>query len=197
MYIITDSFIRLKFWICLKLIFFECIYFNYSNYVGYEEAKVKTSIFEGFPAIVGGISNEKAETRSSGKEKGGHAWVVDGWMERSRTMIRRGSDGWEVVVKTESQQLVHCNWGWNSWYDGYFHSGSFGSTTCFLLEFISPPAKTETRNITVTLTTDEGETFSDTISMTFERVGVLFSRRHTIKNIEKQARPQSGCDSLC
>lgn len=49
---------------------------------GYEEAQVKTSILEGYPAILGGISNEKPGTRSDGKEKGGHAWVADGWMER-------------------------------------------------------------------------------------------------------------------
>ena len=43
-----------------------------------------------------------------------------------------------------------------------------GRTPIGFLEFTTRPTKNKTHNITVTLTTDEGEVFSDTIQMVFE-----------------------------
>lgn len=105
--------------------FLEELGYDATRYVGYTGEKLRRSIMEGYPGIVGGISNEKEETRSDKKSKGGHAWVADGWMTRYADYIRRGSDGSQTVVGRKTQSLVHCNWGWSGSCDGYYVSDVF------------------------------------------------------------------------
>lgn len=44
---------------------------------------------------------------------GGHAWVYDGYVSAS-------SGG-------TTSNLLHCNWGWGGYQDGYYISGAFNS----------------------------------------------------------------------
>jgi hypothetical protein len=49
-------------------------------------------------------------------------------MERIRRYQKIDNNTGLVVdsnVKSETQELVHCNWGWGGWCDGYYVSGAF------------------------------------------------------------------------
>lgn len=55
----------------------------------------------------------------------GHAWVADGAIRIGTivytTYYHAGIDGSDVTVKNEKLNLlVHYNWGWRGWCDGYF-----------------------------------------------------------------------------
>ncbi len=55
---------------------------------------------------------------------GGHAWTGDGLLSLERDVIRVYKG--EVIYKdTESVDLIHCNWGWNGDYNGYFEPSIF------------------------------------------------------------------------
>jgi hypothetical protein len=58
----------------------------------------------------------------------GHAWVVDGYIERSRSENEvHVSTGAIVKEKTKTEVLVHCNWGWGGNCNGYYVSGIFNT----------------------------------------------------------------------
>ena len=53
----------------------------------------------------------------------GHAWVIDGYMERQRTRTDKyeSSSGDGITYYTlEHDKLFHCNWGWCGFCDGYY-----------------------------------------------------------------------------
>lgn len=56
---------------------------------------------------------------------GGHAWVVDGGMIRNFYCVMHSAIGEPPSVMTDQQRLIHCNWGWNGNYNGYFLSDVF------------------------------------------------------------------------
>jgi len=82
-------------------------YKNVSLDWGYVESRVLNALDNGCPVFMSGTTRWGT----------GHAWVVDGYMKRSR-FSRTG----EVL---ESKTLVHCNWGWSGDNNGYFTSGVF------------------------------------------------------------------------
>ena len=51
------------------------------------------------------------------KYTGGHAWVVDGYIDYVT--------GW----RSEEHLYLHCNWGWNGNCNGYFLDGVFNTDT--------------------------------------------------------------------
>lgn len=60
----------------------------------------------------------------------GHAWVIDGYIDRQRkieTTYRYHSGPTKVEIKTtiQKQQFIHCNWGWGEKDDGYYIMGIF------------------------------------------------------------------------
>ena len=56
---------------------------------------------------------------------GGHAWVVDGYMQY-RLEIEKRTDKGVVVEKTnERRELIHCNFGWGGLCDGYYTPSIF------------------------------------------------------------------------
>jgi hypothetical protein len=58
----------------------------------------------------------------------GHAWVVDGYIDRSRTIRKvKTSTGAVVSSTVENEVLVHCNWGWHGTCNGYYVSGIFNT----------------------------------------------------------------------
>ncbi|MFB5622833.1 MAG: C10 family peptidase [Nitrosarchaeum sp.] len=56
----------------------------------------------------------------------GHAWVLDGYVKRARTVRTVNSlNGSTLSSRTENETLIHCNWGWNGYCNGYYMSGIF------------------------------------------------------------------------
>lgn len=90
---------------------------NYKSVVkhlDYDEDIVKSEVMAGRPLFIGALDNFNA----------GHAWVLDGWMERTSVTEKRGSDGSVPISITYRQKLVHCNWGWGGRCNGYYYSGT-------------------------------------------------------------------------
>ncbi len=57
----------------------------------------------------------------------GHAWVIDGYKKRTRTAnVTIGSITYPGL---DTQDLVHCNFGWGGSSNGYYVSGIFDTTT--------------------------------------------------------------------
>lgn len=64
---------------------------------------------------------------SISKVASGHAWVIDGYMFRVRAIERRfkwGKKEW-THIHDVSEKLVHCNWGWGRFCNGYYAIGIF------------------------------------------------------------------------
>ncbi len=58
----------------------------------------------------------------------GHAWVIDGYMERQRIKYNKyvnSAGATRVENIPEQEKLLHCNWGWSGACDGYFVEGIF------------------------------------------------------------------------
>ncbi len=93
--------------------------YDATRYISYKESKIISEVKADRPVFVGAL----------GDFAHGHAWVIDGYMERHERKIRVGSDGSRSIEKenVRSQQLVHCNWGWGGSCDGYYDSRSFFS----------------------------------------------------------------------
>lgn len=63
----------------------------------------------------------------------GHAWVADGGLRvgtvRTHVDYGMGLDGSDVVTVTENlEMLVHFNWGWGGYGNGYFNPEVFNPT---------------------------------------------------------------------
>lgn len=96
--------------------------YDATRYISYKESKIKSEIKDNNrPVFLGAL----------GDFSHGHAWVLDGWMERhERKIAVRDSDGQRTVVNenVRSQKLVHCNWGWGGSCNGYYVSDAFFNT---------------------------------------------------------------------
>lgn len=57
---------------------------------------------------------------------GGHLWILDGLIVEKRT----ADEVYHGVLSPgiEQRYLIHCNWGWGSYGDGYYASGFFDAT---------------------------------------------------------------------
>ncbi len=77
---------------------------------------IYTSLDSGKPMFMQGWSNS-----------GGHAWVLDGYLNRSRTVTYSYQMGFtspiQTSTRTEHSKLLHFNWGYQGKYDGYFAEG--------------------------------------------------------------------------
>lgn len=69
---------------------------------------------------------------------GGHAWVIDGYMDRRRkvtqtTTIKYRTSNKIVSSKVseyyEYSSMIHNNWGWDGQNNGFYNSGCFNSTS--------------------------------------------------------------------
>jgi len=91
-------------------------YINATRHYGYHADLLKNMLDNNKPVLVAAISGIVS----------GHAWVVDGYIDRSRTVETKNSSSNSVISSTtENQFLVHCNWGWQGRYNGYYYSGVF------------------------------------------------------------------------
>ncbi len=78
----------------------------------YNTDKIIRMLNKNNPVFVAGISGWKD----------GHAWVVDGYITRFRKIeIRKNSDDGEIDSSwSENETLVHCNFGWRGFCNGYY-----------------------------------------------------------------------------
>lgn len=77
----------------------------------YDETQIITSIRNGNPVYARGNSGKKKFLFVRIKYTGGHAWVYDGYITASKNGKR--------------QNLIHCNWGWGGYRNGYYLSNVF------------------------------------------------------------------------
>ena len=83
---------------------------------------IMVDISNGFPVFMRGTR----EYMQNGEVKrSGHAWVVDGVAIKSAYLICYHSIGEQPEIVIMTQNLVHCNWGWNGNNNGYFIIGAF------------------------------------------------------------------------
>lgn len=114
-------------------------YTQTGNYQDYDLNKIRVSLSNNCPVIIGGSSKMTCITYKRwiffGKEKkicavtgGGHAWVIDGVLIRRRK-IYIYADGVLSDSYYEYERLVHCNWGWSGSSNGYYKSAVFNTNT--------------------------------------------------------------------
>jgi len=80
----------------------------------YNEEDIINGIKNGNPIYAGG-NTDRTRFLFLKIYSGGHGWVYDGYIKATK-----GS---------EQRYLVHCNWGWNGLYNGYFLSYAFDTKT--------------------------------------------------------------------
>lgn len=84
-----------------------------SSLKDYNESNIIDAIKSGYPVFASGYSGKKRFLGIRVGYKGGHAWVYDG-----------------LIVATKDNKtynLVHCNWGWGGYKNGYYLSKAFGT----------------------------------------------------------------------
>lgn len=74
-------------------------------------------------------ANKPMYVRGSSVAVGGHAWVLDGYLNRSRFVTIQRRYGYTGPILTQStteySKLWHLNWGFSGEYDGYFAEAIF------------------------------------------------------------------------
>lgn len=87
----------------------------------------------GIPVIMSGYAIAETYTyrkwflgkkRKGTRYKEGHAWVIDGYLNRRRK-VEIQENGKVVQSYYQYEQLVHCNYGWNGSKDGYYNNAAF------------------------------------------------------------------------
>lgn len=92
----------------------------------YRQALVEESMSNHLPVYMSG-SRIKHQFIITWYDKG-HAWVVDGTLERERTYTFYNYDGDIVSTSLTKQSFFHCNWGWAGLYNGFFRKGVFNAS---------------------------------------------------------------------
>ena len=122
---------------------------SYLDEIGYISDAVSTYNDE---SVINSISNSRpifvrGETvpEKEDEKVGGHAWIIDGANKKDRRVISRIyeyrfpgpppevtlSSDWILIKETETEQVeeyVHCNYGYEGLYDGYYHHAVFSLT---------------------------------------------------------------------
>lgn len=57
----------------------------------------------------------------------GHAWVLDGYINQSRTIKKYNSAGTMLSSSSETRDLIHCNFGWQGRCNGYYITKIFNT----------------------------------------------------------------------
>lgn len=108
-------------------------YKNSGRYGGYDFNRIITSTMNGIPVIMSGYAIAETYTyrkwflgkkRKGTRYKEGHAWVIDGYLNRRRK-VEIQENGKVVQSYYQYEQLVHCNYGWNGSKDGYYNNAAF------------------------------------------------------------------------
>lgn len=111
---------------------------------GYSFNKIKTALQAGRPILTRGYSG-RVKHKFLGIKiytsyTGGHAWIVDGYKERQRTLksvvtVKSGRIvlSTKTTYRTETDNLIYNNWGWDGLSNGYFTAGVFDSNNRILV----------------------------------------------------------------
>ncbi len=89
----------------------ELKYLNVDKFCGYRESTIISHLNTDRPFLISATSPKK---ESGDGENHGHAWVIDGYIQRARN--------------DQVETMMHCNMGWGGLYDGYYASGIFDTT---------------------------------------------------------------------
>lgn len=103
---------------------------SYMRFIGYNNAhsrnysfsRVTEMIDKGCPLIIYGVPGINIFNS--------HAWNIDGYKVKVKTTTTRtyvGNSLQNETTRTESLQMVHCDFGWEGAYNGYYVSGVFDS----------------------------------------------------------------------
>lgn len=61
---------------------------------------------------------------------GGHVWLCDGYLVRYRFLEYYEIETQKIIARVQkSESLLHCNWGWYGFNNGYFYEGVFNSNS--------------------------------------------------------------------
>ena len=94
--------------------------FTHVDKCHYKDSKVLDMLENGYPVIICGMPGIHI-TKS-------HAWNIDGYKRYERTTttkIYSGNTLTNETQKTETRNMVHCDFGWSGKGNGYFISGIF------------------------------------------------------------------------
>lgn len=87
---------------------------------------VYNSVTDGYPVIVSALNSDTGLGDVLKGDANSHTWVIDGYVKQMRTGRKEGEKtGQYYGSKSETREFVHCNWGWDGDYDGYFYPGIF------------------------------------------------------------------------
>lgn len=104
-------------------------YSHPSRLTSFNADGIISSIAQNCPVIVSGFQEEYITgwfIFSTTRHRIGHAWISDGYLRQERTVKKVYRLTKEVLnTKIESRVLLHCNWGWGGYSDGYFIPGVF------------------------------------------------------------------------
>lgn len=79
----------------------------------YDEDMIISAIQKGNPVYGRGNSGKKKFLGIRVSWKGGHAWIYDGYIYASKD--------------NKAQKLIHCNWGWGGYCNGFYLSKVFNT----------------------------------------------------------------------
>lgn len=98
----------------------------YKNPSKFNTSLVYNSIVKGYPAIITAVNSDTDLGDIITGNGDAHTWVIDGYVKQARHGEKVGEKTGQSYGGTgESREFVHCNWGWNGNYDGYFYPGIF------------------------------------------------------------------------
>ncbi len=86
-------------------------YLNVDKFCGYRESTIISHLNTDRPFLIAATS---PKNESGDGKKHGHAWVIDGYIQRVRN--------------NQIETMMHCNMGWGGVCDGYYASGIFDTT---------------------------------------------------------------------
>lgn len=104
--------------------FLRSINYNGVSYTSYNEERVTNMLDNNCPVFVCAIPLSGTE---SGLTKC-HAWNIDGYMKHTTTVRKDYYVGNLIVdttINTTEKTMVHCDFGWEGYCNGYFTSGVF------------------------------------------------------------------------
>lgn len=99
------------------------------SHVNYNSTTAKNLVLNDKPVVMTGAAYVEEQSKYVG-----HAWLLDGWLERTITTttseeiegdIGSGEGGAEITVTEDYCNVVHCNFGWEGKCDGYYNCNVF------------------------------------------------------------------------
>ena len=96
---------------------------NIVIHVGYSFDGIKSSIDNLCPVLTVGTAINKKRDKSGNTffKEGGHAWVIDGYCNLTCDAVHKKTKERTTITA----DYVHCNPGWDGFYNGYYINNIF------------------------------------------------------------------------